>query len=62
MSTDPITKEPIETREQKEERFKLRAKKMSTLTFLRPLEKAAEVTNQRMVNYHAPQGRGFLDQ
>jgi hypothetical protein len=47
-------KEPVETRKQKIERFKCRAKKMSTVQFLRPLEKAAEATNQRMEKEKIP--------
>jgi hypothetical protein len=47
-------KEPTETRRQGLERFERRAKKMSTVQFLRPLEKAAEATNRRMEREKIP--------
>jgi hypothetical protein len=47
-------KEPAETKRQRFERFERRMKKMSTVQFIRPLEKATEETNRRMERQKLP--------
>ena len=47
-------KEPTETKKQRSERFERRAKKMSTIQFIRPLEKATEETNRWMERQRLP--------